>query len=93
MATINPGVTGRGPKAKREEITYAQPNETSRYLTIPKLIERWDCSGMTVERLIRNDPDFPPILRIGLGRRARMVSYEAVVEYEKSKIASKSRAA
>jgi predicted DNA-binding transcriptional regulator AlpA len=86
MATIR-------PKAKREAIAYARPHETTRYLTVPQLIERWSCSGMTIERLIRNDPDFPPALRIGLGARTRLFSYEAIVEFEKSKIGAGSKAA
>ena len=36
---------------------------TKRYITMPGLQERWDCSAMFIERRLRADPKFPRPIR------------------------------
>ena len=62
-----------------------------RYITMGGLQERWDCAHMTVERLIREDPDFPPPMRLGVGPRPhRRWPIDKIEAYERSRIVAKS---
>lgn len=62
-----------------------------KYLTMSGLQDRWDCAHMTVERLIRTDPDFPPPMRLGVGPRPhRRWHIDAIEAYERSKIVARS---
>jgi hypothetical protein len=58
-----------------------------KYLTTGDLERRWGCSHMTVERLIRSDPDFPPYSRFS--GRVRRFTIDEIETYERSKVVVK----
>jgi predicted DNA-binding transcriptional regulator AlpA len=61
-----------------------EPNEiATRFLTVQKLMQRWGCCHMTVERLIRNDPTFPKAMRLNRIRLYRLADIE---KFERSKV-------
>jgi hypothetical protein len=63
-----------------------------RYVNMPRLCGRWsDCSPMTVERKLANDPDFPKPIQLTPGGR-RLWDLEEIEAYER-KAAARSRTA
>jgi hypothetical protein len=70
-----------------------KPAPTSRkYITRRELEERWDCSGMFIERQIRNNPDFPPYSKLGAGPMAqRTWDLEQIEAYERSRVVGRRR--
>ena len=59
--------------------------EKKKYLTTSQLRERWgDCSHMTIERKLRDDPRFPKAYRF---TRFRLFDLDEIEEYERIKAA------
>jgi hypothetical protein len=66
-------------------------DQQRRFLTVRQLVERWACSRQTVERLLRADPSFPTIYRIGTNKRT--VRLDQVEAYERRSVAARVGAA
>jgi hypothetical protein len=67
-----------------------RPAQEQKYITKGGLKDRWVCSHMTIERLIRNDPNFPPHTCFGKGPTAeRRWTIAEIEQYERSKVVAK----
>jgi len=61
-----------------------------RFLTMRQLRERWgNCSHMTVERRMEDDPNFPRPIRPGLKARTRLWDEEQIEAYERASVVSR----
>jgi hypothetical protein len=58
--------------------------EQRQFITVRQLVERWQCSRQTVERLSRTDPGFPSFYKIGT--RTRTVRVDQVEAYERGMV-------
>jgi hypothetical protein len=55
-----------------------------KYLTLNQLCERWgDCTSMSIERKLRDDPTFPQPVRL-LDGRMRYFDLAAIEAYERN---------
>jgi predicted DNA-binding transcriptional regulator AlpA len=60
------------------------PTKPKKYLTVEHLCDRWgDRSRMSVERLLRTDPNFPKPMRLGGKGRVRLFDEEKIEAYER----------
>ena len=66
-----------------------RPSQEQKFLTKTGLEVRWSCSHMTIERLIKSDPDFPLPTRFGDGAHRRW-PIEEIEAYERSKVVARS---
>jgi hypothetical protein len=58
-----------------------------KYITRKQLQERWNCSHMFIERLIKNCSDFPPYSQLGSGPLAqRRWNLDAIEAFERSRV-------
>jgi predicted DNA-binding transcriptional regulator AlpA len=61
---------------------------SKRYIGIGSLQERYDCSHMFIERLLKKDPTFPRPVKLAPGKMAhRMWDEDALAAWERSRIA------
>jgi predicted DNA-binding transcriptional regulator AlpA len=65
----------------------AAPTSAVKFISLPMLRQRWSCSHMLIERLMKNDPDFPNPIK--LGSRKRLWSVEEIEAFERSKIVAR----
>ena len=62
---------------------------SKKYIGIGALQERYDCSHMYVERLLKKDPTFPRPVKLAPGKMAhRMWDEDALLTWERSRIVS-----
>ena len=66
--------------------------EQHRFITLRQLMERWQCSRQTIERLSRKDPAFPSFYKIG-GANRRTVRVDQVESYERAAVVARREAA
>jgi predicted DNA-binding transcriptional regulator AlpA len=63
-----------------------QETKPMRFLGVGDLMARWGVCRMTIERLVRSDPDFPRSIRIGRKSRIRKWAEAAIEKYERASV-------